>query len=95
MAIKRELTDAMAEGREEVVRVLAEHRVLPVVVERQSSSLLGGSQTPDFSFESGDESDPLTDRQTRTTVVDALGLASEEDCERVREEIRDHDAWGE
>lgn len=95
MAIKQELTDAMEEGREGIVRFLAEHQVLPVVVERQSSNLLGGSQTPDFAFEaqSDDGTEPLTDRQTRTTIVDELGLDSEEDCETLREEIKAHDSW--
>lgn len=95
MGIKQELTAAMDEGREAVVGVLADHRVLPVVVERSSSDLLGGSQTPDFAFEreADDGSDPLTDRQTRTTVVDTLGLTSEEECETLREEIRNHDNW--
>lgn len=95
MSIKRELSDAMGEGRDAVVGVLAAHRVLPVVVERQSSTLLGGSQTPDFAFErdADDGPEPLTDRQTRTTVVDTLGIASEAECEALREEIRTHERW--
>lgn len=96
MDIKQDLVDAMDEGRDEVVRVLAEHRVLPVVVERQSSNLLGGSQSPDFMFErqSEEASQPLSDRQTRSMVVDALGLTSEEECDALREEIKNHDHWG-
>jgi len=96
MAIKQALTDAMDDGREAVVRVLAEHRVVPVVVERQSSNLLGRSQRPDFAFETqADEgSERLTDRQTRSMLIDTLELASEDDCERLREEIESHDSWG-
>lgn len=95
MDIKQDLTDAMEEGRGDVVRVLAEHQVLPVVVERQSSNLMGGSQSPDFMFErqSDEASQPLSDRQTRSMVVDALGLASEEDCKALQEEIRNHEGW--
>jgi hypothetical protein len=99
MGIQEDLTDAVETGRDEIVRVLAAHRVVPVVVEqseRGSSNLLGGSTTPDFSFERqhDDGSERVADRQTRTRVVDALGLTSEEACTEVREEIEDHDDWG-
>jgi len=96
MALKQELVDAMAAGRDEVVHVLAKHQVLPVVVERSSSNLLGGKQTPDFAFERAGENggEKLTDRQTRTRVVDRLGLTSEEECADLREEIRNHEHWG-
>lgn len=96
MDIKQDLTDAMKEGRDEVVRVLAEHQVLPVVVERQKSNLMGGSQSPDFAFEreAVEGSQQLTDRQTRSMVVDSLGLTSEAECEALREEIRNHESWG-
>jgi hypothetical protein len=33
------------------------------------------------------------DRRTRSQVVDTLGMHSADDCEDVREEIREHDAW--
>ena len=96
MGLKQNLVDAMEQNRDEVVRVLAEHQVLPVVVERKSSNLLGGSQTPDFSFEraTDDGHDSLTDRQTRTMVVDTLQLRTADECEDLREEIRNHPSWG-
>jgi hypothetical protein len=98
MGIQEELKNAIEAGRDEVVGVLADHRVLPVVVEdAQSSDLLGGSKTPDFEFErrAGDEDkgEHVADRQTRRLVVDTLGLTSADDCESVRDEIRDHDRW--
>jgi hypothetical protein len=96
MGIQEELKDAIEQGRDEVVGVLADHQVLPVVVEAaQSSDLLGGSKTPDFEFErrAGDGSEHVADRQTRRLVVDTLGLTSEADCDAVRDEIRGHDRW--
>jgi hypothetical protein len=96
MGIQEELKDAIEQGRDEVVGVLADHRVLPVVVEdAQSSDLLGGSKTPDFEFErtADDGSEHVADRQTRRLVVDTLGLTSEADCDAVRDEIRGHDRW--
>lgn len=96
MGIQEELKDALEEGREEVVRVLAEHRVLPVVAEYETSDLLGGSTTPDFSFERQHESgsEHVADRQTRRLIIDALGMTSEDECEDVQDEIRTHDSWG-
>jgi hypothetical protein len=99
MGIQEEITTALEEDREETISVLAEHRVVPVVVEDSefgSSNLLGGTSTPDFSFErhSESETEHVTDRQTRTRVIDALGLDSEDKCEEVQEEIRSHEAWG-
>lgn len=96
MGIQEELKDALDEGRDDVVRVLAEHRILPEVAEYETSDLLGGSTTPDFSFERQQESgsEHVADRQTRRLVVDALGMTSEDDCEGVKDEIRNHDSWG-
>jgi hypothetical protein len=98
MGIQEDLKDAIEQGRNDVVRVLAEYRVLPVTVESatRSSDLLGGSKTPDFSFERQYESETehVAARQTRRLVVDTLGMTSEAECEDVQEEIRDHDSWG-
>jgi hypothetical protein len=96
MPIQEDLKDAIEEGREDVVRVLAEHRVVPVTVEYETSDLLGGSKTPDFEFQRQDESESehVADRQTRRLVVDTLGMTSEAECEEVQEEIRAHDNWG-
>jgi len=96
MGIQPDLRDAIEEGRDEVVRVLAEYRVVPVVAEYESSNLLGGSQTPDFTFERQYESETehVADRQTRQLAVDTLELRSEEECEDVEAEIRNHDSWG-
>jgi hypothetical protein len=96
MGLQEELKDAIEQGREEVVRVLADHRVVPVVVEDSGSSdLLGGSKTPAFSFErrEGSGAERVADRQTRRLVVDTLGLESAADCEDTRSEIRNHEGW--
>jgi hypothetical protein len=96
MGIQEDLKDAIGQGRDEVVRVLAEHRVLPVTTDYETSDLLGGSKTPDFSFERQYESETehVADRQTRRLVVDTLGMTSEEECDDVREEIQSHERWG-
>jgi hypothetical protein len=98
MGIQEDLTDAIEQGRDEVVRVLADHRVLPVVVEdseRGSSNLLGQSSAPQIRLErrEGDESEHAADRQTRQRVVDTLGITSEEECEEVRAKIESHESW--
>ncbi len=97
MGIQEDLKDAIEQGRDDVVGVLAEHRVLPVTTDYETSDLLGGSKTPDFAFERHQESETehVADRQTRRLVVDTLGMTSEEECDDVRAEIRDHDRWGE
>jgi hypothetical protein len=98
MAIQEDLTNAIEQGRDEVVGVLADHRVLPVVVddpERRSSNLLGQSSALRISLErqEGEESEHAADRQTRQRVVDTLGITSEAECEDVRAEIRSHESW--
>lgn len=96
MGIQEDLKDAIEQGRDDVVRVLAEYRVLPVTTDYETSDLLGGSKTPDFSFERQYESETehVADRQTRRLVVDALGMTSEEECADAQEEIQNHDQWG-
>jgi len=95
MGIQKDLKEAIHMGREEVVGVLADHQVVPVVAEepQQTSNLLGGSRTPDFRFEYQSDSGSALDRQTRSQVVDTLGLTSEDECETLQDEIRDHDSW--
>lgn len=96
MAVQTDLKDAVEGGRDDVVRVLAEYGVVPVVVENTGGTdLLGKTKAPDFNFERQHESgsERVADRQTRVRVIDALGLASEEECTDVREEIESHEAW--
>ncbi|SDX63325.1 hypothetical protein [Halobellus clavatus] len=92
MVIQDDIKDALDEGRSELVRVLATNRALPTVVAESSGSDLLGSSTPTFRIETPDGTS-VADRQTRSQVVDALELRSEDDCEAIREEIRGHDAW--
>lgn len=94
MAVQEEVKSALEEDREELVRVLAEHRVRPTPDDQSGGTSLGGlSAAPSFRFETEDGGKAITDRQTRSAVLDALGVHSEEDCEDVREEIADHAAW--
>ena len=92
MVIQDDIKDALDDGRDELVGVLAENGALPTVAEESGGSDLLGSSTPNFRIETTDGTS-VADRQTRSRAVDALGLRSADDCEAVREEIRDHDAW--
>jgi len=93
MAIQDDLKAAADEGRDELVRALAEHGVLPTVIaDSGGSSLAGLSSSPTFRIETADGTS-VADRQTRSQVVDTLGLRSTDDCEDVREEIQNHSAW--
>lgn len=93
MGIQTDLTDAMEHGRDELVRTMAEHGIRPTVVESGGSSLLGKSAAPTFRVDAADGPTNVVDRQTTSHIVDTLGLDSEADCERVREEIESHPAW--
>jgi len=96
MPIQEELTDTIESGRDELVELLAEQQVVPAVVEGSGGSDLPGmSASPTFRLDSEAGASNVVDRQTTIQVVEALGLETEADCEGVREEIRDHPAWGE
>lgn len=94
MGIQADVKDALEDGRDELVRVLAEYRVVPAVVDRGGGSGLLGDSSPTFTLDSqGDEANTI-DRQTTVKVVNMLGLESEDDCDEVCEEIESHSAWG-
>ncbi|MBB6645571.1 hypothetical protein [Halobellus ruber] len=94
MGVQEAVKTALQEDRQELIRVLAEHRVRPTPDEQSEGTSLGGlSAAPSFRFETEAGGTAITDRQTRSAVVDALGVHSEADCEAVREEIADHAAW--
>lgn len=95
MGVQEDIKAALEEGREELIRVLADHRVRPTPVDQSGEISLGGMSTaPSFRFETDDGETAVADRQTRSAVVDALGVHAEADCEAVRDEIASHDAWG-
>ncbi|MFB6296927.1 MAG: hypothetical protein ABEH56_00240 [Salinirussus sp.] len=94
MPTQETFTDAIADGRDELVRTLAAHRILPTVVEESGGSDLPGMSTaPTFRLDAEAGPSDVADRQTTTQVADTLGLASADDCQAVREEIREHSAW--
>lgn len=93
MPSQQEITDAIEGGRDELVRTLAEHRILPTVVEDSGSDLPGMSAAPTFRLDTEDGPSDVADRQTTTLVVDTLDLTSEADCEAACEEIQNHSAW--
>lgn len=88
MAVQADVKAALEGDRDDLIRVLAEYRLVPTVVDRGGgSSLLGKSTTPAVKFESRSEEFGTIDRQTSLRVVDALELHSEEAVDAVREEI--------
>lgn len=94
MPVQEDLTGALERGKDELIRLMAEQRVVPAVVEGSGNSNLPGmSASPTFRLDSEAGASNVVDRQTTIQVVEALGLETEADCEAVREEIRTHDAW--
>lgn len=98
MAIQAEVKTAIDGGRADLIEVLAEHRLLPEVIEGSGSGSGSDSgllerSTPMISLEPQGEEAAAIDRQTSVHVADTLGLESEADCESVREAIRTHSAW--
>lgn len=88
MGVQADVTAALAGDREDLIRVLADHELVPVVVDRGGgSSLLGKKASPSIKLEPQSDETGTIDRQTTVRVVDALGLDSAEACEAVREEI--------
>jgi len=99
MAIATELKQALDENRDELVRVMAAYKVIPVESEAEQETatglLSGGGETHDFNLEQwGDIDTKLADRQSRKLIVEQLGVNTAEDCAAVQEEIQNHEAWG-
>jgi hypothetical protein len=99
MVVQSEIRDAMAAGRAETIKVLAQYQAVPVVDENaQTSDLLGGRKKPAFKLEETGEAETpgeTVDRQTRQDVLDLLDVVEEADLPPVQEEIKNHEAWGE
>jgi len=94
MAVQEDVKAALEEDREELIRVLAEHGVRPTLDDQSGGTSLGGlSAAPSFKFETEEGDAAVTDRQTRSSVLDTLGVHSEADCDDVRAEIANHPAW--
>lgn len=94
MTVQADVTAALEGDREELIRTLAEHNLLPTVVDRGGgSNLLGRRSSPAIKLEPQSEDTGTVDRQTTVRVTDALELHSGEAVEAVAEEIRSHDAW--
>lgn len=95
MAVQADIKTALEGDRDDLIRTLAEYRLVPTVVDRGGgSSLLGKSASPTVKLDPQSDATGTVDRQTTVRVVDALGLDSEDACEAVAEEVRSHDAWG-
>lgn len=94
MVAQNELREAMEQGRDALVEVLAQYRAVPVVEnEVEVSSLLGGRTNTEYKLaEPGDIE--TTDRQTRQEVLEILGVEDEADLPPVQTEIESHEAWG-
>ncbi|MDZ7702385.1 MAG: hypothetical protein U5J98_10175 [Halobacteriales archaeon] len=94
MAVQADVTAALDGDRDELVRVLAEYKLLPTVVDRGGgSSLLGRRSSPAIKLEAQSEDTGTVDRQTTVRVTDALELYSAEAVDELAEELQSHDAW--
>lgn len=95
MAVQADVKAALEGDRDELIRVLAQYRLVPSVVDRGGgSSLLGKQAAPTVKLEAQSEETGTVDRQTTVRVVDALGLDSADACDAIADEVRSHDAWG-
>ena len=94
MAVQADVVAALEGDRADLVRTLAEYKLLPTVVDRGgSSSLLGRRSSPAIKLEAQSEDTGTVDRQTTVRVTDALELYSAEAVEELADEVRAHDAW--
>lgn len=92
MAVQVEVEAALEEDRDDLIRVLAEHQLVPTVDRGGGSSLLGKKASPTVTLEARSDQTGSVDRQTTVRVVDALGIDSADACEAVRED-RAYSAW--
>jgi hypothetical protein len=93
MVAASELREAMEQGREATIAVLARTETLPVVDEdAEVSDLLGGRKQPSFKLAEGGDVETV-DRQTRQDVLNFLEIETEADLGPVQEEIRSHEEW--
>ncbi|NIW28794.1 MAG: hypothetical protein GWN07_16000 [Actinobacteria bacterium] len=94
MAVQADVTAALEGDREDLVRTLAEYKLLPTVVDRGGgSSLLGKKASPTVKLEAQSDETGTVDRQTTVRVTDALELYSAEAVEALADEVQSHDAW--
>lgn len=94
MAVQADVKAALEDDRDDLIRTLAEYKLVPTVVDRGGgSSLLGRRSSPAIKLEPHSEDTGTVDRQTTVRVTDVLELHSEEAVEDVAEEIRSHNAW--
>lgn len=94
MAVQADVKAALEGDRDDLIRVLAEYRLLPTVVDRGGGSdLLGRRASPAVKLDPQSDETGTVDRQTTVRVTDALELHSEEAVEAVAEEVQSHDAW--
>lgn len=82
-------------GRDGLVRIFAEYKIVPKKIPMAST----GYSKSDYILERRGDKKPGGNKhavgpKTRKTLIKQLGIDSDEDCERVREEIKDHPRWG-
>lgn len=94
MAVQADVKAALEGDRDDLVRVLAEYKLLPTVVDRGGgSSLLGRRSSPAIKLEPQAEDSGTVDRQTTVRVTDELELYSAEAVAALADEVQAHDAW--
>jgi hypothetical protein len=94
MGFVDEVREAIDNGRDETVAVLASHHVVPAEESGQQTADLGLGGGPAFELEKTDaESTHTLDRQTEKLVLDALGIDDLDACEDTASEIRGHANW--
>lgn len=84
-----------ADSRDDLVRVFAKYKVVP----KKNPMAGSGISKSDYILERRGDKKPGGNKhavgtQTRKSLIRKLGIDSDAECDRVREEIKNHPQWG-
>lgn len=84
-----------ADDRDDLIRIFAAYKVVP----KRNPMAGSGVAKSEYVLERRGDHKPggknhAVGAKTRTSLIQKLGVESDTDCERVREEIKNHPKWG-
>lgn len=84
-----------ADGRDDLIRIFAEYKIVP----KKNPMLGSGMAKSEYIIERRGDQKPGGNNhavgvETRKSLISDLGINSDKDCKRVREEIKNHPQWG-
>jgi hypothetical protein len=83
-----------ADSREELIQVFAEYRVVPEKNPMAGSSVSKSDYILKRRGGKVGGNKHAVGTETRKSLIQKLGINSDAECERVREEIKNHPHWG-